>query len=110
MQAISSFSSILLLLASFFLLQAQAVSPSISNEAVSAEFSKNVELIGYVIHLGDPADNDPDHPITKIMNSALEDREIPALFKIFELGADVPYDKMIGILHSILAFPLPAAR
>ena len=108
MRAISFLRSFILLLSTSLLLTAQTDTSSISNAAVSARFSKNVELIGYVIHLGDPADNDPEHPISKIMNSAPEDREIPALYKIFELGADVPYDIMIGILHSMPEFPLPA--
>ena len=35
---------------------------------VEIRFMKNIEFFGYLIELGDPSDNDPNHPISKYIH------------------------------------------
>ena len=49
---------------------------------VTISFNKNVELMGYIIHLGDPDDIDPEHPISKELNRYPEDKSNPILLEI----------------------------
>ena len=52
---------------------------------IELHFNKNVELLGYIVELGDPSDNDPNHPISIEINKWPEDRNNPVLFEIFEI-------------------------
>ena len=87
-------------------LLAQPAETVSKGKAVGVHFSKNVELVGYVIHLAEPEPNDPDHPITQIMNSSPEDGEQPSLYKIFELAAALPYSLIIDLMYRLPEFPL----
>lgn len=78
-----------------------------AQESPTLSFNKNIELIGYIIHLGDPADNDPSHPVSQALNRYPADRENPLLFEIFELAADIPYSTIIELFYSLPEFPLP---
>ena len=93
----------------FFLLSVSTATTSIGQtpEKVEILFSKNIELMGYIIHLGDPDDLDPQHPITQILNSQPTDRELPSLMKIFELAGDLDYSTITSIMYNLPQFPLP---
>lgn len=73
---------------------------------VLIQFDKNIELVGYLIHLVDPDDNDPEHPITIELNKYPDDRHHPALANIFALAADLDYGTIIRLLYTLPDFPL----
>ena len=55
---------------------------------VEIYFSKNMEFFGYLVELGEPSGNAPDHPITKIIYAHPENRNNPLLMEIFTIAAD----------------------
>jgi len=73
---------------------------------IDLHFNKNVELLGYIVELGDPSDNDPNHPISIEINKWPEDKNNPILFKIFEIAANMEYGMLIHLLYSLPEFPL----
>jgi hypothetical protein len=73
---------------------------------IDIRFSKNMELFGYIIELGDPSDNNPNHPISLEINKWPEDRDSPILNEIFEIGADMDYGQIIGVLYAMPDFPI----
>lgn len=73
---------------------------------LTIQFSKNVELVGYIIHLGDPADINPEHFISQVLNKWEADKTNPTLFKIFEVGADMGYSGLIELFYTLPEFPL----
>lgn len=74
---------------------------------IAIHFSKNIELLGYLIHLGDPTENDPEHPITRELNSYPQDRSNPALHELFSLAGDIPYSTLVDLMYNLPEFPLP---
>ena len=74
---------------------------------VGIQFSKNVELFGYLIHLAEPEGNDPEHPISQILAQGAEDINIPAVSGIYELGGSLPYSFFVELLYTLPEFPLP---
>lgn len=83
--------------------------PSISKgqeNYVSVRFNKNIELTGYLIHLADPDNNDPNHPITKELNNYPEDKQRPVLGAIFATAGNMDYGTIIRLFYSLPEFPL----
>lgn len=73
---------------------------------VSVSFHKNVELAGYIIHLVDPSDNDPAHPISRELNRWPEDKDLPVLAEILQIAGDMPYNFLIDLFYALPEFPL----
>ena len=69
-------------------------------------FSKNVELAGYLIHLAEPLENDPDHPISIELNKHRKDLQNPSLALVFESAADMTYAFIIRLLFQLPEYPL----
>jgi len=85
------------------LILAMAISLNIvaQENPIDIRFYKNIELCGYIIELGDPSDNDPDHPISIEINKWPEDKTNPTLYKIFELAGDMDYGSIISLFYSL---------
>ncbi len=97
----------------FILLFTVALCLSISVKGQSGEkpvnigFSKNIELVGYLIHLGDPDDkNNPEHPITKELDASTGDKSNTLLQEIFEIAGDMEYSLIIQLFYALPDFPL----
>lgn len=69
-------------------------------------FLKNIEFLGYIIELGDPSNNDPNHAISKLIHQYPEDSTKKALQEIFSMGADIDYGVFISLMHNLPEFPL----
>ncbi len=89
-------------IASIFLI---VVGFSAKSQEVEIVFNKNIELFGYIVELGDPSQNDPNHPISKQINKWPEDKELTSLVKLFEVGADVDYGTIVDMMYSLPIFP-----
>lgn len=72
----------------------------------SVHFSKNVELTGYIIHLIDPEGNDPEHPISKIINQYPQDRQNETLIQLINIASTMDYAFIIDLCYSLPPFPL----
>lgn len=73
---------------------------------IDIRFNKNMEFYGYIIELGDPSDNDPNHPIAKEINKYPANRNNETLFEIFTLAADIDYATIVNLLYFLPEFPL----
>jgi hypothetical protein len=69
-------------------------------------FLKNIEFLGYIIELGDPSNNDPNHAISKLIHQYPENSSKKSLEEIFSMGADIDYDVFISLMHSLPDLPL----
>lgn len=78
-----------------------------SEKPVNIGFHKNIELVGYLIHLGDPdGKNDPDHPITKELDASARDKGNTLLQEIFGIAGDMEYGLFIELFYALPDFPL----
>lgn len=73
---------------------------------VKIHFSKNIEFFGYLLELGDPSENDPNHPITKVINAHPENQNNPLLMEIFTIAADMDYATIVNLMYYLPEFPL----
>jgi len=73
---------------------------------LNIHFLKNIEFLGYIIELGDPSDNDPDHPISKLIHQYPENGTKKSLEEIFGMGADIDYGVFISLMYNLPEFPL----
>ncbi len=73
---------------------------------LNIHFHKNIEFLGYIIELGDPSDNDPNHPISKLIHQYPENRTKKSLEEIFGMGADIDYGVFISLMYNLPEFPL----
>ena len=76
--------------------------------AVFVSFHKNIELFGYMIHLAEPEENDPAHPISVELGKWPEDVNDASLAEIYERAADISYGFFIELFVHLPEFPLPA--
>ncbi|MEN2280597.1 DUF4932 domain-containing protein [Algoriphagus sp. SE2] len=74
-------------------------------QTIEIRFNKNIELLGYLIELGDPSENDPNHPISIAINQFPEDKNNPALAKLFELGETMDYSTLVQLMYRLPEFP-----
>jgi len=75
-------------------------------EKVTVDFNKNIEFLGYIIDLVDPADNDVNHPIRKIIHQYPEDLKQPDLGEILQIAANIDYSTLIHLMYFLPEFPL----
>ncbi len=75
-------------------------------DLIEIHFSKNIEFLGYLIELGDPADNAPDHPITKVIYAHPNDRDNGLLTEIFTIASDMDYSTIVDLIYYLPEFPL----
>lgn len=75
-------------------------------QKVTVDFNKNIEFLGYVIELVDPADNDLNHPIRKIIHQYPEDLKQPSLGEILQIGKNIDYSTLIHLMYFLPEFPL----
>lgn len=73
---------------------------------VEIRFSKNMEFFGYLVEMGDPSGNDPNHPITKIIYAHPENQTNPLLMEIFTIAADIDYSTLVNLMYYLPEFPL----
>ena len=73
---------------------------------IDIHFDKNMELLGYIVELGDPSDNDPNHPISMEINKWPEDKNSPLLYEIFEIAGEMNYSLIVNLMYSLPDFPL----
>lgn len=78
-----------------------------NTKAISVNFNKNVELLGYMVHLAEPEDNDPSHPISIELNKWPGDLNNTSLSKIYELAGDKSYGFFAALFVQLPDFPLP---
>ena len=76
------------------------------SETVEIRFNKNVEFLGYIIELGDPSNNDPNHPISKIIQQFPENKNNPLLGELFELAGGLDYSTLMNLMYKTPEFPL----
>jgi|GEM_PF-937260 len=72
---------------------------------IEIHFNKNIELFGYIIEMGDPSENYPSLPISIEINRFPEDRKIPALKELFELGENLDYSTAVELMYYMPEFP-----
>lgn len=75
-------------------------------ERVTVDFNKNIEFLGYIIELVDPADNDVNHPIRKMIHQYPEDIKQPVLGEILQTGENIDYSTLIHMMYFLPEFPL----
>ena len=82
-----------------------------SENVITIEFNKNIEFLGYALHIGEPEDEPLDsslnHPLRQALNeqrSKFRDEE--SLIKIFELGSELPYSLFVEIFATIDELPI----
>lgn len=73
---------------------------------LNIQFNKNIDFLGYILELGDPSDNDPNHPLTKLLKVHPEDLQNPLLGEIFTLGAEINYATLVNLMYLLPEFPL----
>ena len=73
---------------------------------VEIRFMKNIEFFGYLIELGDPSDNDPNHPISKHIHQYPENSTNETLFDIFTAAAHMDYTTLIHLMYYLPELPL----
>lgn len=77
-----------------------------SQQKVSINFNKNIELYGYIIELVDPADNDPNHRISKIIHQYPEDAQLESLGKLLEIAGNINYSTLTHLMYYLPKLPL----
>lgn len=73
---------------------------------VQLEFHKNIELFGYLVHLAEPEQNDPGHPVSIELNKYPEDHKNPLLMQIFERSSKMTYAFFVDLLYNLPELPL----
>jgi hypothetical protein len=63
-------------------------------------------FFGYLIELADPSDNDPDHPISKLIHWYPENSGNQTLIEILTMGADMDYATLINMMYYLPELPL----
>ena len=91
---------LLTICASFLILYTQA------QETVEIRFMKNIEFFGYIVELGDPSDNDPNHPISQLIHQYPENGNNENLFEIFALAASMDYSTIVNLMYNLPELPL----
>lgn len=76
------------------------------NKKTSVNFYKNVELLGYIIEIIDPAENDPSHPISKIIHQFPEDKQQKSLKELLQIASNIDYSTLIHLMYFLPEFPL----
>ena len=107
MRKIYLFAVLIIASCSNTIINKQATPTKKLNNLVSIQFNKNIELVGYIIHLAEPEDNDPEHPITKELSKWSSNAKQPSLHKIYQLGGSLPYELFIQLFNELPLFPLP---
>ncbi len=86
-------------------LKAQSLSSSEttgnSTNAINIEFNKNIEFLGYVLHIGEP-EAEPVQPSTQPLRILLDQKRMKlngeeSLHKMFELGANLDYSFFVEL-------------
>lgn len=83
---------------------------------ISIEFNKNIEFLGYALHIGEPGEEpSEDHPLRQALDekrSLLKNEE--SLLKTFELGAELSYSLFVELFARMdelpheREYPIPA--
>lgn len=73
---------------------------------IEVGFKKNIEFLGYIVELGDPSNNDPNHPISIEINKFPEDRTNKKLNELFGLAGNIDYSTLINLMYFLPEFPL----
>lgn len=77
----------------------------VSAQDVDIHFNKNIELLGYMIEMGDPSENDPNHPIAIKINKFPEDKRNLALKEVFKIGDHIDYSTLVRLMYHLPEFP-----
>lgn len=72
---------------------------------IDIQFNKNIEMLGYIIEMSDPSENDPSHPISIEINKFPEDIENPLLSELFKLGESIDYSTIVHLMYRLPEFP-----
>ena len=75
-------------------------------DRVDIRFTKNIEFFGYIVELGDPSSNNPDHPISKVIHMYPENSENEKLFEIFSIAGKMDYSTIINLMYYLPELPL----
>lgn len=72
-----------------------------STHAINIEFNKNIEFLGYVLHIGEPS-AEPLQTSTHPLRMILDEKRVKlsgeeSLHKMFELGADLDYSFFVEL-------------
>lgn len=78
---------------------------SVSAQDIDIHFNKNIELLGYMIEMGDSSENDPNHPIAIKINKFPEDKRNPALKEVFKIGEHIDYSTIVQLMYHLPEFP-----
>lgn len=73
---------------------------------VDIHFTKNIEFFGYIVELGDPSNNDPDHPISKVIHMYPDNSSNDKLAEIFSLAGKMDYSTIVNMMYFLPDFPL----
>jgi hypothetical protein len=97
-------------------LHAQTLPPSeeeVNNgHSINIEFNKNIEFLGYILYIGEPANESSQpstHPLRLMLDgkrSKLKDEE--SLLKVFELGTELSYSLFVELFVRFDELPLSA--
>lgn len=75
---------------------------SAQHNEVVIEFNKNLDFFGYLVELGEPGDNDPNHPVSIILKQYSHNRTNPLLAKIYEHASDFTYAMFVEFFYNDL--------
>src|SRR5690606_25335904 len=73
-----------------------------SKDIVTIEFLKNIEFLGYVLHIGEPEDEPSQSAANHPLRLALDEKRHKlkneeSITKIFELGEALPYSLFVKL-------------
>ena len=77
----------------------------VSAQDVDIRFNRNIELLGYMLEMGDPSENEPSHQIAIKINEFPEDKRNPALQKAFKIGENIDYSTLVSLMYHLPEFP-----
>ncbi|WP_115462199.1 DUF4932 domain-containing protein [Winogradskyella aurantiaca] len=71
-------------------------------KTVSIEFNKNLDFFGYLVHLGEPGDDDPNHPISIILSNYKDNQSNPLLQEIYGNASDFTFAMFVEFFYNDL--------
>lgn len=82
-----------------------------SKNSITIEFLKNIEFLGFVLHIGDPPENESsqpfeDHPYRKALDEKKDKfKNSESISRIFELGEELSYSLFVELFTKMGELP-----
>ncbi len=79
----------------------------VPSKELEIQWNRNIEFLGYALHIGDPPKVTSEHPIRQRLDQQAQEYGTEAsLYKLFELGAELPYPFFIELMLRIEELPM----